>query len=277
MSAARRPPAPALGGLTGPESVSPPSPPPSPCDFLPVATIIDLIQPFRRTLDGEATMRPSQSRVSHLRSRWGWRVERWGLALLLAGTAVVSGCWLDRIVDVPTVQDGGSAATDGARPSSDAGAPPTTGSGGCQWVAPSKSGCALTNVSCNQLAACPPSWMQANSVGSCPVAGAPITTETCDGMYRWSLSGVRIHPGDGTLVGVCYYDMSGGLLVGIDWQGHLALRNKIEPVRELPAVVPLRRGVAVQRFICSSAGSGDQTDGGYTSSCSEQMPCHGAG
>lgn len=216
-------------------------------------------------------MTSGHSRASHLRSFWGGRIERWGLALLLAGTAVVSGCWLDRIVDLPTVQDGGTVTTDGARPSSDAGTPPTTGSGGCQWVAPSKSGCALTNVSCDQLAACPPSWMQANSPGSCPQTGALVSTETCEGMYRWSLASA-----DGTLAVVCYYDMSGGLLAGIDSQIQLPCGTSNQ-YGTVPQWCHWDAGVAVQQFTCAAAGSGNLTDGGYTQSCSQEMPCHGGG
>jgi len=194
---------------------------------------------------------------------WGWAV-----AMALVGTAAAGGCWLDRgIVDLPTVQDGGSPS-DGARSSGDAG---TTSGGGCQWVAASKTGCALTTVSCAQLAACPPSWMQANSPGSCPQAGATLSTETCEGMYRWSLSSA-----DGSLAVVCYYDMSSGLLAGIDSQMQLpcGAHNQFGTI---PQLCHYDAGVVVQRFTCAAAGSGDLTDGGFTESCSQEMPCHGGG
>jgi len=185
----------------------------------------------------------------------------------LAGAATAGGCWLDRsIVDLPTVQDGAAPAPH------DAG--PPTGQGGCQWPASSQAGCALTSVSCDQLNACPPSWMQANSAGSCPQAGATLSTETCDGMYRWSLSS-----SDGTLVGVCYYDMSSGLLAGIDWQATLPCSNgkSSNQFGTIPQACHYDAGVVVQRFTCAAAGSGDLTDGGFTQSCSQAMPCYGGG
>jgi hypothetical protein len=193
-------------------------------------------------------------------------VARWGVAAVLAGTAMAGGCWLDRgIVDVPTVQDAAPP------PPQDAGLP---GTGGCQWPAASKSGCGLTSVSCNQLNACPPSWMQANSPGSCPKAGATLSTETCEGMYRWSLAS-----SDGTLIGVCYYDMAGGLLAGIDWQAALPCGSSTASNQfgTIPQACHYDAGVVVQRFTCAAAGSGDLTDGGFTQSCSQEMPCHGGG
>jgi len=196
----------------------------------------------------------------------GLHFRGWALPALLAGTAAAAGCWLDRgIVDLPTVQDA-------APPPSHDAAPP--GTGACQWPAPSSSGCVLTSVSCGQLNACPPSWMQANSPGSCPQAGATLSTETCEGMYRWSLAS-----SDGSLVGVCYYDMSSGLLAGIDWQGALPCTNSSTSNRfgTVPQLCHYDAGVVVQRFTCAAGGSGDLTDGGFTQSCSEQMPCHGGG
>jgi len=198
----------------------------------------------------------------------GLHFRGWTLAALLAGIASAAGCWLDRgVVDLPTVQDGA------APPGHDA-APPSTGSGGCQWPAPSQSGCVLTGVSCAQPNACPPSWMQANSPGSCPQAGATLSTETCDGMYRWSLA-----TSDGTLVGVCYYDMAGGLLAGIDWQKPLpcSTSGSSNQFGTIPQWCHYDAGVVVQRFTCAAAGSGDLTDGGFTQSCSQEMPCHGGG
>lgn len=219
-------------------------------------------------------MRAFQSRASGFRrSRslfLAGQSEGWAIALVLLGTAAAGGCWLDRgVVDLPTVQDGGPPPSDGARPSADAGT--ATGWAGCQWVTPSKSGCALTTVSCNQLTACPPSWMQANSAGSCPQAGATLSTETCEGMYRWSLSSA-----DGSLAVVCYYDMSGGLLAGIDSQIPLpcGTNNQFGTV---PQWCHYDAGVVVQRFTCGTAGSGDLTDGGFTQSCSQEMPCYGGG
>jgi len=218
-------------------------------------------------------MRAIGGRASGFHVFWsvlGARLGGWAVAMALVGTAAAGGCWLDRgIVDLPTVQDGGSL-TDGPRSSGDAGTPSTTGSGGCQWVAASRSGCALTAVSCAQLAACPSSWMQANSAGSCPQAGATLSTETCEGMFRWSLSGA-----DGSLVAVCYYDMSSGLLAGIDSQ--IQLPCGANQFGTVPQLCHYDAGVVVQRFTCAAAGSGDLTDGGFTQSCSQEMPCHGGG
>jgi len=199
-------------------------------------------------------LRSSESRAGLRR----WADQR-ALALVATATLASSACWLDRdVIDIPVVQD---AAT-----------PPTSGAGGCQWVANSASGCALTSVSCDQPAACPPSWMQANSPGSCPQAGATLLTETCDGMYRWSSSS-----SDGTLVVACYYDMAGGSLVGIDSQIGLPCGRNGSQFGTFPQACHWDAGVEVQRVTCGAAGSGSQTDGGYSQSCSEQMPCHGGG
>lgn len=125
----------------------------------------------------------------------------------------------------------------------------------------------------------PPSWMQANSAGSCPQAQTAIETETCDGMYRWSLlqGGSEYMPGDGTLVAVCYYDMSTGLLAGIDSQITLPCGSTSNQFGTVPQWCHYDAGVAVQRFVCSSAGSGQPLDGGTSVSCSQEMPCHGGG
>jgi len=178
---------------------------------------------------------------------------------VMTGMLASSACWLDRgVIDIPTVQD--------------AGPPPSGGPGGCRWVASSTAGCALTSVSCNQPAACPPSWMQANSPGSCPQGGVTLLTETCDGMYRWSSSS-----SDGTLVVACYYDMASGLLAGIDSQIELPCGKNGSQFGTVPQACHWDAGVEVQRITCAAAGSGNLTDGGYSQSCSEQMPCRGGG
>src|SRR3569623_994802 len=200
-------------------------------------------------------------------SSCGSGAARWALALVLAGTAA-SGCWLDRVVDVPTVEDAGTRVTDAA--ATDSTQPGTTWNGS-QWVTPSKGGCALTSVSCDQLAACPPSWMQANSPGSCPQAGAQISAETCEGMYRWSLSSA-----DGTLAVVCYYDMAGGLLAGIASQIALPCGTNSQ-FGTVPQLCHYDAGVVQQRFTCAPGGGGVLTDGGSSLSCSQEMPCYGGG
>lgn len=201
----------------------------------------------------------------------GWRSlgssAAWCGALMTAGAAVLSGCWLDRgIIDIPVVQDAGppieqdagpSIEQDGASASEtgsigqDGPTPFETAPGGCQWVANTATGCTLTSVSCNQVTACPPSWMQANSPGSCPAAGTAIRTETCDGMNRWNLD-----TSDGTLIGVCYYDMSNGLLAGIDWQGQLPCGSTANRFGMIPQLCHYDAGIAVHRYTCAAAGSG---------------------
>jgi hypothetical protein len=184
--------------------------------------------------------------------------EGWAFALVLMGTMASSACWLDKgIVDLPAIQD---AAT-----------PPSTGSGGCKWVAGSGTSCTLTDVACNQRTACPPSWMRANSPGSCPEAGASLLTETCDGAYRWSLSS-----SDGTLIVACYYDMSNGLLAGIDSQLSLPCGTHGFQFGTIPRWCHYDAGVEVQQITCAKAGSGGANDGGSSQSC-DGAPCYGGG
>ena len=185
--------------------------------------------------------------------RWRtWRAvdnqhsEKSVFALVLMATMASGACWLDRgIVDLPPVQQ-------------DAGASVDTGSGGCKWVAGSATSCTLTDVSCGQRTACPPSWMQANSPGSCPEVGATLLTETCEGLYRWSLAS-----SNGTLVAACYYDKSTGLLAGIDSQIPFPCGTNRNQFGTIPQLCHYDAGVEIQRITCAAAGSGDQTDGAH--------------
>jgi len=169
-----------------------------------------------------------------------------GLVLVLT-TSLLPGCWLaGDILDQPAGQD--------------AGPPPTSGGGGCQWVGGSAMGCALTSVSCNQLAACPPSWMQANSPGSCPQPDTSVRTETCDGMYRWTLLNSKgFNPGDGYLVASCYYDASTGLLAGVDSQTPFSCGAR--QFGTIPQACHYDAGVTVQVFACTMGGAGSPLDG----------------
>jgi len=202
-------------------------------------------------------MRPIRWRT--LRASVNQHAEKSVFALVLMATMASGACWLDRgILDPPASQD--------------AGPPPPTGSGGCKWVAGSGASCTLTDVSCGQRTACPPSWMQANSPGSCPAVGATLLTETCEGLYRWSHVS-----SDTTLVAACYYDKATGLLAGIDSQIALPCGTNKYQFGTIPQLCHYDAGVEVQRITCAAAGSGDLTDGGYSHSCSDAMPCYGGG
>lgn len=171
-----------------------------------------------------------------------------GFVLVLTASVLASGCWLTGdILDPPAPQDAGS--------------PPTSDGGGCQWVASSGMGCALISVSCNQLAACPPSWMQANSPGSCPQPGTSVRTETCDGMYRWTLLNSQgFSPGDGYLVADCYYDPSTQLLAGVDSQTPFSCGG--QQFGTIPGSCHHDAGVTVNVFACTQGGSGTAIAGG---------------
>lgn len=203
-------------------------------------------------------MRPFRWRSSGLRAVDHQHAEGSVFALMLMGTLMTSACWLDRgIVDLPADQQ-------------DAGTLASTVSGGCKWVAGSGASCTLTDVSCDRRTACPPSWMQANSSGSCPEVGATLLTETCEGLYRWSLVS-----SDATLVAACYYDISTGQLAGIDSQIQLPCGANRYQFGTIPRLCHYDAGVEVHRITCAAAGSGDLTDGGFSRSCSDVAPCYG--
>lgn len=210
-------------------------------------------------------MRPSSDPGGARRGTMVARQLTMGLAL--AGPLLAVGCWLDRgVVDLPTLKD--------------AGPPPEGGPGGCRWVASSGASCALTEVSCNQLTACPASWTVARSPESCPRADTGVRTETCEGMYRWSLfqGASPFGPsGNGTLVAVCYYDVSTGLLAGIDSQSQLPCGANPFQFGTVPPWCHHDAGVADQQFDCAGAGSGMLSDAGASRSCSREMPCGGGG
>ena len=189
-----------------------------------------------------------------LRSAGQWHLRRVGVALALASVAATSSCWLDPYIDkLPTLQD--AATGDAAATQDAAAAPPDSGRGSCKWVESSASGCSLIEVSCNSLSACPYSWMQANSAGSCPQPGTGLDTETCGGMYRWTLvsSQAFAAPGDGQILLTCYYDMSNGLLAGIDSQSPLGCGGPdTYQFGTFPKGCHNDGGVTVQRFSCGN-------------------------
>lgn len=193
--------------------------------------------------------------------------ERVGLAVILGGMALVTGCWPGDIADLPILGEGGR----------DAGLAAGNGAVGCQWPVSTGTGCALANVSCDQLAACPASWALANSPSSCPQSGTSVHTDTCDGMSRWILvSNAFGSPGDGYLVATCYYDSSTGLLAGIDAQGQLPCGSNTFQFGTIPTWCHDDAGVAGQVFLCASSGSGGLLDGGVAPSCGDAASCgHG--
>ena len=203
-------------------------------------------------------MKPIRGRFLGSRTFGHQHAERPVLALMLLGTVMSSGCLSDKsVVNLPPDR-------------LDAGPLASMGPGGCKWVASSEGSCTLTDVSCP--AGCPTSWMQANSAGSCPAAGASLKTESCEGFYRWSS-----FTATDTLVAACYYDVSTGELAGIDSQTQLPCGANRYQFGTIPSLCHQDAGVEIQRITCSAAGSGGLTDGGISHSCSDAAPCLGGG